>query len=321
MSHRGTLASLIMSLAFLTACTTADLTRLEATALPEQPFEASLAAHYRSFAVWEAAQYDWPDSQHFARKGLRVAAGEVTEPEPLAAWRLPDGALDALAQSRRRLVALMDGGARARAPELAAKAQFLFDCWVEQQEENWQVAHIAACRDGLDRAFAQLQAATPERTPNLVYFDFDKSALSPAARRVLRDVARDANRLGAAAVVVDGHADRAGSATYNRRLSRTRAEAVARFLGAQGLDAARIEIRALGESKPRRATDDGVREPENRRAEMLFRRLDDPIASVTSLWTIPRRRILSGAGDRGDGRPDGGRRHVTATRHWPTERR
>ena len=321
MSHRGVFASIVIPLAFLTACTTADLTRLEATALPEQPFEASLAAHYRSFAIWEAAQYDWPDSQHFARKGLRVAAGEVTEPEPLAAWRLPDGALDALARSRRRLVALFDGGARQRAPELAAKAQFLFDCWVEQQEENWQVAHIAACRDGLDSAFAQLQAATPEGTPNLVYFDFDKSALSPAAERVLYDVAREASRLGAAAVAVAGHTDRAGRAAYNRRLSRARADAVVRFLAAQGVDAARIEVRALGETQPRRVTDDGVREPENRRAEVRLRLFDDPVAMVTRLWTNPPRRILSGAGHRGDERSERGRRHVTATRQWPTERR
>ncbi len=69
-------AAIILALALLGACSTADLTELQGTILPDQPVQATLAAEYRSFAVWEAEQYDWPDSQHFARKGLRAAGGE-----------------------------------------------------------------------------------------------------------------------------------------------------------------------------------------------------------------------------------------------------
>ncbi len=185
-------AAIILPLALAGACTTADLTELQGTTLPDQPFQATLAAEYRSFAVWEAEQYDWPDSQHFARKGLRAAAGQVPAPEPLENWRLPAGERDALVRSRRQLVALLDGGARERTPELAARAQFLFDCWVEQQEENWQFDHIAACRDGLGGVFAELAAATPKETNYLVYFDFDKAKLTVEAERVTeKDVSLD----------------------------------------------------------------------------------------------------------------------------------
>ncbi len=275
-------AAIILPLALLGACTTADLTELQGTTLPDQPFQATLAAEYRSFAVWEAEQYDWPDSQHFARKGLRAAAGEMPAPEPLENWRLPAGERDALARSRRQLVALLDGGARERAPELAARAQFLFDCWVEQQEENWQFDHIAACRNGLQGVFAELAAVPPKETNYLVYFDFDKAELSAAAQLVLADAAREAGLRGTARVAIHGHADRAGATAYNMKLSRARAEAVARFLGARGIEPWRIAVRALGESEPRQSTADGVREPANRRAEIFVRPHDDagPVAAL-----------------------------------------
>ncbi len=275
-------AAIILPLALLGACTTADLTELKGTTLPDQPFQATLAAEYRNFAVWEAEQYDWPDSQHFARKGLSAAAGEVPAPELLENWRLPAGELDALARARRQLVELLDGGARERAPELAAKAQFLFDCWVEQQEENWQFDHIAACRDPLHGTFAALAAAMPKETSYLVYFDFDKAVLTAEAERVLADAAGEAQLRGTARVAIHGHADRAGATAYNMALSRARADAVARFLGAQGIEPWRIAVRALGEMQPSRATDDGVREPENRRAEVFVRPLNQaaPIAAL-----------------------------------------
>lgn len=269
MRHLGITASIILPLALVGACTTADLTKLQGTALPDQPFQATLAAEYRSFAVWEAEQYDWPDSQHFARKGLRAAAGEVPAPERLDDWRLPAAERPALARSRHQLVQLLDDGARERTPALAARAQFLFDCWVEQQEENWQLDHIAACRDRLGGVLAALAAAMPKATAYLVYFDFDQAVLTGEAERVLADTAREAQLRGTARVVIHGHADRAGSAAYNMKLSRARAEAVAGFLGRQGIEPWRIAVRALGETRPIQATDDGVREAGNRRAEVF----------------------------------------------------
>ena len=67
-----------------------------------------------------------------------------------------------------------------------------------------------------------------------------------------------------------GHADRAGSDAYNVRLSQRRAEAVKAELVRLGFNANDISVVAKGEADPLVPTADGVREPKNRRVEILF---------------------------------------------------
>ena len=68
-----------------------------------------------------------------------------------------------------------------------------------------------------------------------------------------------------------GHADRSGSAQYNQRLSQRRADAVAAELVARGVPRNIIMVSAYGESRPLVPTADGVREPQNRRVEIVLR--------------------------------------------------
>jgi OmpA-OmpF porin, OOP family len=70
---------------------------------------------------------------------------------------------------------------------------------------------------------------------------------------------------------VAGHADRSGSPQYNQRLSQRRADVVAAELVRQGVNRSDIGITAYGESRPLVATADGVREPQNRRVEIVLR--------------------------------------------------
>ncbi len=75
---------------------------------------------------------------------------------------------------------------------------------------------------------------------------------------------------GMAAIMLAGHADRSGPAAYNVGLSERRNEAVTGYLTSRGIPAARISSEALGESEPRVATADGVRELQNRRVEIMY---------------------------------------------------
>jgi outer membrane protein OmpA-like peptidoglycan-associated protein len=72
-------------------------------------------------------------------------------------------------------------------------------------------------------------------------------------------------------IEVAGHADRSGSPQYNQRLSQRRADAVAAELSRQGIARSNISVQAFGESRPLVATADGVREPQNRRVEIVLR--------------------------------------------------
>ena len=68
-----------------------------------------------------------------------------------------------------------------------------------------------------------------------------------------------------------GHADRSGTPQYNQRLSQRRADAVAAELVRQGVSRNEIMVTAFGESRPLVPTADGVREPQNRRVEIVLR--------------------------------------------------
>jgi outer membrane protein OmpA-like peptidoglycan-associated protein len=117
---------------------------------------------------------------------------------------------------------------------------------------------------------APAAAPSPTRT-YLVFFDFDRADLTDRARQIIAEAAQNAGRVQTTRIEVAGHADRSGSPQYNQRLSQRRADAVAAELSRQGIARSNISVQAFGESRPLVATADGVREPQNRRVEIVLR--------------------------------------------------
>ncbi|MCP5366238.1 MAG: OmpA family protein [Hyphomicrobiales bacterium] len=275
-----------------------DYDRLGALSPQGDDFNAAVAREYRDAALFEARQmYDWPDAARFGAKALGAAAGTTPEPERVADWRLPGERVGEIVAARARLTDTFGRDARAQAPEPAARAQARFDCWVEQQEENWQTADIARCRDGFYAALAEVEgtlgapralkatpgvvpatadkdaspaAARPEPKAYALFFEFDSAELSTTDEGALRAIVEAAAGPRPVHVIVNGHADRAGPDPYNRSLSLRRAEIVGQELIELGIDPGRITITAYGESRPRVTTPDGMREPRNRRVEILI---------------------------------------------------
>ncbi|NNG05656.1 MAG: OmpA family protein [Inquilinus sp.] len=236
------------------------------------PFTRALANEYRQTVAYEADEmYDWRDAAYFARKGLRTANGEAVEPESLENWKLPADSVDELSSARGRLAKVLSEGAREAEPEAAALAQAKFDCWVEQQEENHQPSHIAACRDQFMTAIAAVEdktmmpMAAAEQVDFLVFFDHDSAALTSAGQSTLASLIDAAKgKAGAPTITVTGHADKSGAAAYNAALSMRRAEVIKSALQNAGLTDASIVVEAAGENDPLVVTADGVREPSNR---------------------------------------------------------
>jgi outer membrane protein OmpA-like peptidoglycan-associated protein len=116
------------------------------------------------------------------------------------------------------------------------------------------------------------QAATPAPARTfLVFFDFDRADLTDRARAIIAEAAQNAQRSGSARIEVAGHADRSGTPQYNQRLSERRAQVVAAELERRGVARSAMIIQAFGESRPLVPTADGVREPQNRRVEIVLR--------------------------------------------------
>jgi OmpA-OmpF porin, OOP family len=104
----------------------------------------------------------------------------------------------------------------------------------------------------------------------IVFFDFDSATVTDQGRQVIEQAAAAAGEYGAVRLIVTGHADRAGSEDYNMSLSLRRAKAVHDVLTARGIADGKIEVMAKGEDDPLVPTPDGVREPQNRRVEIVI---------------------------------------------------
>jgi outer membrane protein OmpA-like peptidoglycan-associated protein len=112
-------------------------------------------------------------------------------------------------------------------------------------------------------------APAPART-FLVFFDWDKSDLTPRATQIIAEAASDSKSSSVTTLDVSGYTDTSGTPDYNQGLSQRRAEAVAGQLETDGVPTAEIEIHAYGETHLLVPTGPGVREPQNRRVEIVL---------------------------------------------------
>ena len=143
----------------VSACgATFDYDSLTSGKIAGNRFPDHLARAYQSFALTEAhGMNDWIDGAHFGRKALAVLTEEPMSPERVEDWWIPGAGAPATDQERLRLASLLEPDVQRQSPKAAAMAQAGFDCWEQQQEENWQQDHIQACRTQYFTAIVQLE--------------------------------------------------------------------------------------------------------------------------------------------------------------------
>jgi iron complex outermembrane recepter protein len=115
-----------------------------------------------------------------------------------------------------------------------------------------------------------VQAPAPVPHSYLVFFDFNKSDLTPQAMTIVDQAAANAGPAKVTQLTVTGHTDTVGSDAYNMRLSRRRAESVAAQLEKDGIASSEIAIVAKGKRDLLVPTADGVKEPQNRRVQTVY---------------------------------------------------
>jgi outer membrane autotransporter protein len=122
---------------------------------------------------------------------------------------------------------------------------------------------------------ALVPAAAPAPAPQparsyLVFFDWDKATLTDRARQIIREAAENSTRVQYTRIDVNGHTDTSGTPQYNMDLSLRRAHAVAGELMRDGVPAGAISVRGFGQTDLLVPTGPGVREPQNRRVEIIL---------------------------------------------------
>jgi len=106
--------------------------------------------------------------------------------------------------------------------------------------------------------------------PYIVFFDFDRSDITAEASTILNNAVTAYANCGSARVMLAGHTDTSGSATYNEALAERRNGSVRNYMTGRGVAAGQITGEAFGETQPRVPTADGVREAQNRRVEVTY---------------------------------------------------
>jgi outer membrane protein OmpA-like peptidoglycan-associated protein len=120
-------------------------------------------------------------------------------------------------------------------------------------------------------AAASAVPAIPPALTYLVFFDWDSADLTDRARQIIAEAARNSTRVPTTRIEVQGNADRSGAQPYNQTLSLHRAQTVAAELVRHGVPHDQIDIQAFGDTRPLVPTAPGVREPQNRRVEIILR--------------------------------------------------
>ena len=112
-------------------------------------------------------------------------------------------------------------------------------------------------------------APAPART-YLVFFDWDKYNLTDRAKEIIAEAAQNSTKVKYTKIQVNGYTDTSGTPEYNMGLSIRRANAVKAQLITDGVPADVISIMGYGETHLLVPTGPGVREPQNRRVEIII---------------------------------------------------
>jgi OmpA-OmpF porin, OOP family len=270
----------------LAGCSGMELDRAKGLSPQGSDFSKGLYSGYIKLSTSEFAEHDYADSDAFAMRAAASTKGSDVFPEGISKRKLPKGKVGELSLARTRLVSALDNGARERVPGAAANAQVMFDCWMQEQEENFQPKDIARCRAGFMAAMKKLEvkprkmAAKPKPKPKpmakpmkvhkkfVVFFAFDSSKISNASHKKIMEATAVAKGIKAKRVYVSGHTDRAGTGNYNLDLSERRAQAVVGQLIGGGLSARKVSFGSFGENVQAVKTKDGKRADRNRRVEI-----------------------------------------------------
>ncbi|MEP3347517.1 MAG: OmpA family protein [Litoreibacter sp.] len=106
--------------------------------------------------------------------------------------------------------------------------------------------------------------------PQDLLFATDSTSLRPDLQADLRAVANNLNDYPNSNVIVVGHTDSTGDASYNQNLSERRAQAVSSVLSRAGVAGSRLRVSGQGESQPVASNDSVAGRAQNRRVEIII---------------------------------------------------
>jgi len=114
-------------------------------------------------------------------------------------------------------------------------------------------------------------------------YDFDSDVVKGSARSNLSTLANSLQQYPKSNLLIVGHTDSVGTATYNEDLSRRRAAAAANYLVSEGVARARLQTTGLGETEPVASGNTETAMAKNRRVEVAIYASPELVAEAKRL--------------------------------------
>jgi OmpA-OmpF porin, OOP family len=272
------------------------------------PFNAALQREYGALGEEALAESDHQHADMYIRKGFAAGNGIDTLPEDPRTWWLPRRAIAELYEWHGKLLEALGPNRTAR-PAAAARAQAMYDCWVEEEHEDiwmrdlsaglrmqenlYQPQDIAKCKNAFFCAMYEMGVPVPIQcvTAQDINFRFDQprrlpgsradlwpggvepqtGSSAPAGNAMLDALIGGMSANPNSAVQLKGHTDTMGGEAYNQALSERRALLIRAELIRAGINPARITYRGVGKTELAVPTPDQRREVRNRRVSYALR--------------------------------------------------
>jgi outer membrane protein OmpA-like peptidoglycan-associated protein len=232
-------------------------------------FNGYLAAEYTEVARRVAfKEVKWKNATAYIAKAQQAEAGVTPAPWTAAEVGVstPDDA-DSL-EIYDEVVRVINENKGDR-PAECARMQAMWDQWLEslyppqkygitpEDARAFLREAAIACRGSIESGF-------------VAYFGFNETNITDRARQTLDAVVAAVRKLGTTALAVVGHTDTVGSLEYNQTLSERRANRVAEELAARGVPVDAMTLAGRSWAEPAVDTGANVREPLNRRVEIVL---------------------------------------------------
>ncbi len=293
---------------YMSPYVTDNLGRLKGQPANAVPFNAALQREYAALGEEALAESDHQHADLYIRKGFAAGNSLETWPEDPRTWWLPRRSRGELYEWHGKLLQVLPAGRTSR-PAAAARAQAMYDCWVEEEHEDiwmrdltagnrmadnlYQPDDIAKCKNAFFCAMYELGVAVPIQcvTSQDIHFRFDLPRRLPGSRADLwpggvepetgssapsgnatLDALIGAMRAGQGSTVqLKGHTDTVGGVGYNQALSERRALLIRGEIVRAGINPARLTFRGVGKAELAVPTPDQRREVRNRRVSYTLR--------------------------------------------------
>lgn len=179
------------------------------------------------------------------------------------------------AESQQRQLSSLKNEYSSTEQELAASRAALSQT-AQQKVELEKSAKLNATAEELRRSIppkdAEVFTEAGKLTVRLkgVQFASGKTNLGPKSKNILGKVTANLKDTNASKITIEGHTDSTGSADKNMELSEKRAEAVQKFMAAQGLEQTQMEAVGLGSDKPISENNSSKGRAQNRRIDIVI---------------------------------------------------